>query len=381
MTIKGTAINTCIVVISCLLTLFFIEKIFLNGLHLLPLKHHVHLPEYIQPLAQPSKQGTIPKEYILLLGDSYAKGYGDWLYDSNHNTNPAFHSGDIIASESHRDLITIGKSGAGSIRGLVYQPAAFSGTTARAKFDIPAPKDVLIYFYEGNDLNNNIAEAHNLDIKIEKEQSLIDIEGTLNNYYGQVYENYYSKNEECTKYLSKCFFMSILNSKIEDYTLKKWQSDNGNLNYVKLEKGIIPIPDRLQSPAMELSDNELNFTLRVFEASLKTIIGKIPEAKFKIIYVPSPLTSYSYANNSVSIEVYQNGNEVQRSLDVWPRSAVIARRIETIAIRNNVTFLNATSGIQELGGNNIIHGPKDWYHFNRKGYERLAKVILDNSQL
>ncbi len=381
MTFRNTAINTGLVVAACLFTLFAIEKIFLSSLHLLPLKHHVHLPEYIQPLAQPTKQGTIPKDHILVLGDSYAKGYGDWLYNSDFDTNPAFHSGDVIASQTNRDLITIGKSGAGSIRGLIYQPAAFSGTTARAQIHIPTPKDVLIYFYEGNDLNNNMKEARKLDILLENKPSMMQIESTLNSYYGQVYNTHYSEKEECTQYLSKCFFMAILNTKTENHIKIKWQWDKSNLNQVKLAKGRMPIPDRLQSPAMELSEDELNFSLRVFEASLRTILNKIPEAKFRIVYIPSPLASYSYANNSVSIEVYQNGKKEQSSSDVWPRSADIAARVKDITLRNNVSFINTTPSIQELGATNIIHGPQDWYHFNRQGYERLAKAILDNSQL
>lgn len=49
----------------------------LLGLRYVPLRLHGDLPEEIRVFAQSSKMGVVPREPVLLLGDSYAQGYGD----------------------------------------------------------------------------------------------------------------------------------------------------------------------------------------------------------------------------------------------------------------------------------------------------------------
>jgi len=49
------------------------------GLRYIPLRLHAYLPEDIRVFAQSSKAGVLPRDPVLLLGDSYAQGYGDWL--------------------------------------------------------------------------------------------------------------------------------------------------------------------------------------------------------------------------------------------------------------------------------------------------------------
>tara|TARA_Y100001936_G_C16046565_1_gene655012 strand:+ start:1699 stop:1845 length:147 start_codon:yes stop_codon:yes gene_type:complete len=31
------------------------------------------------------------------------------------------------------------------------------------------------------------------------------------------------------------------------------------------------------------------------------------------------------------------------------------------------------------GGKEPVHGPRDWYHPNKKGYEAIARGILENT--
>src|ERR1041385_7990169 len=45
----------------------------------LSLNLHPHFPDIAEVLAQTSKAGTAPHDYIALLGDSYAEGQGDGL--------------------------------------------------------------------------------------------------------------------------------------------------------------------------------------------------------------------------------------------------------------------------------------------------------------
>ena len=66
-------------------TFFYIllELLFPTIIMYLPLRLQPYLPHTIRPLAQSSKTNTIPKDYIMIIGDSYAQGAGDWYIDNN----------------------------------------------------------------------------------------------------------------------------------------------------------------------------------------------------------------------------------------------------------------------------------------------------------
>jgi hypothetical protein len=96
----------------------------LVGLRYIPLRLQGELPEEIRVFAQSSKTGVLPRNPVLLLGDSYAQGFGDWLLEANDNRNGPFHSGHVIQAQTGRDVVTLGVSGAGSAEGMAAVPAA-----------------------------------------------------------------------------------------------------------------------------------------------------------------------------------------------------------------------------------------------------------------
>ena len=49
----------------------------------LSLNLHPHFPDIAEVFAQTSKSGTVPRDYIALLGNSYAEGQGDGLLAAN----------------------------------------------------------------------------------------------------------------------------------------------------------------------------------------------------------------------------------------------------------------------------------------------------------
>ena len=86
-----------LVIVSAGLTYLAAEAAFtLIGLRYIPLRLHGQLPEDIRLFAQSSKAGVVPRNPVLLLGDSYAQGYGDWLLETNPNHNGPFHSAHVI---------------------------------------------------------------------------------------------------------------------------------------------------------------------------------------------------------------------------------------------------------------------------------------------
>ena len=53
---------------------FFLFRLVISDL---PINLRPHFPDLAEVFAQTSKAGTVPRDYIALLGDSYAEGQGD----------------------------------------------------------------------------------------------------------------------------------------------------------------------------------------------------------------------------------------------------------------------------------------------------------------
>src|SRR3954452_14148891 len=78
-----------------------------------PLDIHASLPAVADVLTQTSKSDYFPRDYIALLGDSYAEGYGDWLQQAQGKRNGPFHSAHIIHQQTGRDVVSFGIGGGG----------------------------------------------------------------------------------------------------------------------------------------------------------------------------------------------------------------------------------------------------------------------------
>jgi hypothetical protein len=140
--LKSSFLNLLLVFASVGVTYLILEFIvFVPHLHYVPLKFHDDLPHGIRSLAQSSKKSLIPKDYIALVGDFYAQGYGEWLLSVNPYTNPPYHSGHLLHSKLKVDVVTFGAGGAGSLRGLVSEPIAqwkYMNSTAFYSLDQPS---------------------------------------------------------------------------------------------------------------------------------------------------------------------------------------------------------------------------------------------------
>ena len=86
---KNIGINTALVMISLGVTYVLIECFFFRlFLPWLPLKTWGYIDADLLPLAQSSKQATIPHDYIMIVGDSYVVGLGDWYIRADKNRHP-----------------------------------------------------------------------------------------------------------------------------------------------------------------------------------------------------------------------------------------------------------------------------------------------------
>jgi hypothetical protein len=349
-------------------------------LPVLPLKLHGYLDEGLRTLAQSSKQAAVPRNYIALVGDSYAQGLGDWLLQSDPDRNPPFHSAHLIAERTGRDVISFGASGAGSLRGLVGEPLSqFAYINASMLFRLTPPDEILVYFYEGNDLNNNLEDLATRYAGRYAVEKIQDPE-----YFRNFIREVAVEGDPVFKAAQSfsladnlfCFKMvwRLLTEKATPYQAAPFVTSGSNRAVVAGSE--VLLPDELQGPSLELTEEELEIGLSVFEQSLLFLADRFRGARVTILYVPSPLASYWLSSPTVSAQSYE-GRGVEFPSDlVHERSDRICSEVERIAATHGFGFVDPRSAIRAAAATQLVHGPEDWKHFNRAGYTSLAEELL-----
>ena len=64
----------------------------------------------------------------------------------------------------------------------------------------------------------------------------------------------------------------------------------------------------------------------------------------------------------------EHGFELCKSVILWLFSKI-----------NDIEFLDTTDYLYEKGKSTVLHGPKDWGHFNYDGYKNISRYIIENS--
>src|SRR3954454_17912598 len=153
---KSRLANTALVVISLAVTYlaasFFLFRVALPHL---PINLRPHFPDIAEVFAQTSKRATVPGDYIALLGDSYAKGQGDGLLNANGDRAKFMHSAHVLHRLTGRDVISLGLGGAGRAQAMVRKPARILLGDCFLYPRLELPRQIFVYFYEGNDLEEN----------------------------------------------------------------------------------------------------------------------------------------------------------------------------------------------------------------------------------
>jgi hypothetical protein len=97
----------------------------------------------------------------------------------------------------------------------------------------------------------------------------------------------------------------------------------------------------------------------------------------RVLYIPSVLACYALTGPEVSIQLPDEQEERHPRARVQENSDEIARRIEGICAAAGLPFADARPKIRAAARNRLIHGPRDWKHFNEAGYRALAGVAAD----
>jgi hypothetical protein len=252
----------------------------------------------------------VPRDPVLLLGDSYAQGFGDWLLENNPNGNGPFHSAHVVHALSGRDVVTLGLSGAGSAEALVALPAtAYVRSGSAWYLRLPPPHVAVVYFYEGNDLTDNlnflkkrVENPEAADVAERIDRALAGYPATL---FGPIgwWQHFplLRFSVRLTRSIYTERFETDSKSGADDAATPA-QSNQPNI--VEVAGQSMELPASLQSPALELTHGELKQAVLVYERALAFLRRLLPNTPVLVVYLPSPLSTYRIFGPEVSIQSY-----------------------------------------------------------------------------
>jgi hypothetical protein len=399
--LKSFLVNISISIGTVVVFILAIEVIFPHLLHKVPLSIYVGLDDGYKVLGQSTKRSVVPKDYIAIVGDSHALGTGDWFKQTvrKHKfTQGDYHSAHVLYNRIGRDIISYGALGSGSLRGLVSQPIAhFEHINSLRQFELEQPKIILVYFFEGNDLNDNVIDLQGQYRAILEKISLYDTAAFENFIQKQVLEKdpLYNADGPLKNFLFTRFLIEsvgdnvaneikrglkkikkVFSKKIEEQSEKSQPQSASNHNDRALIGGReFPVPLNSQHPAMTLTAQETRQAIYVFEQSLLFLAKYFNESAIAVVYIPSPLSSYQWASPTVTIQTGK-GPVTFESASIHERSQEICLEIEAIARKHKFDFADTRPFFRSAALKEPIHGPQDWLHPNEKGYRALAEGVL-----
>jgi lysophospholipase L1-like esterase len=339
-----------------------------------------HLPETPGVLAQSTKAGFVPHDYVAILGDSMAEGLGDALLAAGQNEARAFHAAHVVRELTGKDVVSFGRGGSSSAEGLVRQPARIlAGSRCLIFPTIQEPSRIIAYFYEGNDIQDNLAFAAKVAQKLGRsddqavDQFLADEYATFASWRCHLY--LFDIASRMTRFFYKYYYVGV-----DPYQHGFVPGGSGLL----VAGRTIDAPAPLDGPAIEISDADIRKGIVVFDRSLAWLKARFPQVPITVAYVPTALSIYHLTGSSYrySIEPRDDGKSD------WATAAQIARNSELIcnlvrdaSARLQVGFLDTRPALRAAASKELLHGPMDWVHFNTQGYRALGQALAGRIDL
>jgi len=402
--------NLITLVVSILLAYSVLEIfVWRNLLHHVPLTLHSELGR-LKPLAQSSKSGVVPKDYILILGDSYAEGLGDWLMRVVGDGNPDYSASHVIHELSGRDVLTSGhRGGHPSIVNVFHATREFTGVNLYAGLSVDHPDDLVVYYYEGNDINDEMAYINFLPPNVDRERL------SEPKYLRAVIDGIGADGVKAAHkrwHLFRSAHLLDTSTKLFKLAYKNIKKDAGNLfqntdpsfrvrantyeadwsRYKDSETPILAGGKVLYYPQGSVegfpyrTPEEIALTSQVFGETIGYLNRFFPGARLWVVYIPSPINVYELKDGHATlrdrIRFAQNekaGPPKRFTAEqLLGASDTICRSVKDMSEKANATFVDTRSHFCAVSGRlGYLHGPNDAAHLNEKGYRTLARIILD----
>lgn len=350
------------------------------------------LPNYYFTFYPDTYDNREINSYTAVLGDSYAQGSGD-AYLSGEYTYSISH---FLRNKTNLDYLNFARGGYGSISSVFnLERIIYFSSNDMLINKLNHPQEILYFFYEGNDLTENISlflKDGNTNIKsyFENEIKRLSIMS-----YNKINYEVNFPIISYVKILSKKIFLQINNIKSyqdlvshlnhmlsrikgkEETMVRNYNSDKLKKKNMTHNNFIFP---QIESGFTLLDQKHLDQSLEIFSLSMNYLKKKFPHSKIKLIYIPSVPTIYNFNNPVNTWSNYANSNGFKNLITTNQKneknSNYVRKIINEYSIKNNLLYLDLTKSLQDFTKKNQIHGPIDFGHFNKLGYEFISKEIF-----
>jgi len=367
-------------------------------LHELPYKLLNHTTGPIRRLGQYSKREVIPKDYLAIVGDSHAYGLGPWLYANSWSWGqPDFATHHLLHSKTKKDVISYGYPGYGNFGSCLTSVSEYNFVSESSFWPkIAEPKIVLLFFYEGNDLINNLHEIEQrgfditrisndeakdeIGILLEAEARKLDkhLSGFDHlvswNLFSNLYDNYSLRLQTTAP--------DVHPKNINNFgdRLEIDNDPNKDLANIALIHGKEIDLGYSEGPALLLTDQEVSLSMEVFEQSLAYMKKSLPSSKIAVIYLPSSLSIYKFKSQHLRpaplVMKGERRNRLFAPADAVENNLKLRNIVGNITNSLGLKFIDSSDSLKEIAQQTLLHAPSDPIHFNREGYLAFSKAIL-----
>lgn len=367
-------------------------------LHELPYKLLNHTTGPIRRLGQYSKREVIPKDYLAIVGDSHAYGLGPWLYANSWSWGqPDFATHHLLHSKIKEDVISYGYPGYGNFGSCLTSVSEYNFVSESSFWPkLAEPKLVFLFFYEGNDLINNLHEIEQrgfditrisnheakdeIGILLEAEARKLDkhLSGFDHlvswNLFSNLYDNYSLRLQTTVT--------DVHPKNINNFgdLLEIDNDPNKDLVNIALIQGKGIDLGYSEGPALLLTDQEVSLSMEVFKQSLAYMKKSLPSSKIAVIYLPSSLSIYKFKSQHLRpaplVMKGERRNRLFAPADAVKNNHKLRNIVENITNSLGLKFIDSSDSLKEIAKQTLLHGPSDPIHFNREGYLAFSKAIL-----
>src|SRR5256885_531236 len=225
--------------------------------------------EIIAHLGYPTESFTAPMIY-----NPWFEAHGIDAVGCRRASAPSITRRPRAGHPSGRDVVTLGVSGAGSVEGMAAFPAIAYARSERAWYlRLPPPRVAVVYFYEGNDLNNNLRFLERRVEHPEAADAVERIERAIAAYPPQLSAPAgWARHFPLLRFLRRVAWRvdaeqtSAIAPEASGSDDAAGEADPPNT--VEVAGRAVRLPANLQSPSMELTGQELEQAALVYDRSL-----------------------------------------------------------------------------------------------------------------
>ncbi len=361
---KRLLANTLLAVCGIILGYVLLEASLRISLPYLPRPFFNNQCKELRILGQSSKRDVLPHAgYIAVLGDSYAAGQGDWFIQNRYNPDSRHQATHILHELTGRDVLALARPGGGSYDvAAVFVPNSVH-FLRKAGFDLPEPAYVVVYFYEGNDVSDNLGFLQRHFIPIHHDPVLLADDTVFQAFASDMEQRYcqgkprrFEDNFLAANALVR-FFEGLA------YSLGKKRETPlpGSRFEARIGGADIFLPDEIETDLTLYSDADLDLAVLLFSRALRQLDDFWPGSRKIAAYIPCPRTMYEIA-----------GEDGARQREIGQR---LEEMVTAAARSNGFLMVDSAGDLRRAAAQAMQHGPKDVNHLNMAGYTTLAGSI------